>query len=164
MRAAVLPVALAATLVAVAPARSAPVDDALAVARATFPAACSPVTVHGDGERSAPTDWGYDWTRVVAAAWQGPAVPACELWLRSDWTSWPWLVLCTEVVHEVGHLAGAAHSPDPSDVMYAEPDPLTQLARCGLDPPSARRAHRHRARRPATRPRARRPGGPSAGR
>lgn len=159
MKAAALVCALTASLVAVCPSAAAPLGDALAVAGRTFPTACSPVVVHGDGEIS-PAVAGYDWASVLAAGWQGPVVPDCEIWLRSDWPSWPWLLLCTEVVHEVGHLAGFAHSPDPADVMYATPDPVAQLGRCGLDAPRRRAAPR----RPVRRKPARRSGAPSGAR
>ncbi|MCW2989911.1 MAG: hypothetical protein JWM73_505 [Solirubrobacterales bacterium] len=165
MKAAVLLLALVAALAAAAPAPAASIGDALSVAGARFPTACSPVAVHAGGANSAPVGSDYDWTLVLAASWQGPAVPACEIWLRSDWATWPWPVLCTEVAHEVGHLSGLAHSPDPSNLMYASPDPLAQLGLCGLDDPlpRARAARRGDRRRPTPWQR-RRPGGPSSAR
>lgn len=165
MKAAVLLPALVAALAAATPAPAASIGDALAVAGSRFPAACAPVTVHTDGETSAPVGSDYDWSLVLAASWQGPAVPACEIWLRSDWAMWPWPVLCTEVAHEVGHLSGLEHSPDPSNLMYASPDPLAQLGLCGLDDPLPRAAVARRGdRRRPTRRRGRRPAGPSAAR
>ena len=36
----------------------------------------------------------------------------------STLVDWDWEKLCTVVMHEVGHLDGHEHSPDPRDVMY----------------------------------------------
>jgi hypothetical protein len=162
MRAVVLACLLTPALTATCPAAAAPLDDALTIARRTFPAACSPVVVHGDGE-SSPTVATYDWTSVLAAGWQGPQVPACEIWLRSDWAGWPWPVLCTAIAHEFGHLSGLPHSPDPANIMFASPNPLAQLSLCGLDDPLRVRARRRTPTRRPWRTHGRRPTGSPSG-
>jgi hypothetical protein len=99
----------------------------------------------------------------------------------STLAEWDWQKLCTVVVHEVGHLDGHDHSPDPNDVMYfayvtpvadcvatPEPDPndpvlsgyqttvrAAPTATAKTAPPRAKRRAPPKAKRPASKASAR---------
>jgi hypothetical protein len=44
--------------------------------------------------------------------------PGCLVQLSPRWRTWPHPMLCSILVHEVGHLAGRRHSTNPHSVMY----------------------------------------------
>lgn len=86
---------------------------AIRIARQTWTNACEP-------------SW---WTRypeddegINGEAWRSwdanGITTQCEIWLKSDWPTWPWWVLCFTVVHEYGHLAYQGHVDDMSSPMY----------------------------------------------
>jgi hypothetical protein len=80
----------------------------LKIARAKFPAACSPIRV-----QLAPfPDW--------AAYAGGLAYPErCLIQVPPDFNRWPRRDRCETLVHETGHLAGITeHSSNPRSVMY----------------------------------------------
>lgn len=51
---------------------------------------------------------------------QGVHVGPCEI-LLDDSLRGRWRALCTVAIHEVGHVVGEPHSPDPYSAMFAEP-------------------------------------------
>lgn len=90
---------------------TAPMQD---VGRATFPQACSPVTlITGAPRNPAHPDW---------VAWSN--LPECSLTLTERVDELDPVSACTIVVHEYGHLAGLGHSDDPASVMYAPTRPF----------------------------------------
>lgn len=65
-------------------------------------------------------------SRIVGWAWIGGN--PCHFELREDWPTWPAGMLCTIIVHEMGHLAGQRHSTNRRSVMY--PDYIRVFHRC----------------------------------
>lgn len=70
---------------------------------------------------------------VLATATKPDRRPVpCEIDIAADL---PWEYLCATMVHEVGHLWGLSHSPDPSNPMYFQPAPgLVPQCVAGIDP------------------------------
>jgi hypothetical protein len=108
------------------------------------PAAAAPAlatdTAMNTAENIARAQWGMDpcggqvtvvWTILApqvnaTSTWSNPiggyADPAQNSGCKIEYNelaSWDWPKLCTVVVHEMGHLSGHDHSPDPNDVMSA---------------------------------------------
>jgi matrixin len=129
------------------------------------PAAAAPAvatdTAMNTAESIARAQWGMDpcggqvtvvWTVLApqvnaTSTWSNPiggyADPAqnsgCKI-EYNDLASWDWPKLCTVVVHEMGHLSGHDHSPDPNDVMsayYTRPLAACDTPGPGLPPASA---------------------------
>lgn len=48
----------------------------------------------------------------------GEALPGCALVLDASLADRPYSEVCPVVLHEVGHLAGFGHSPNPASIMY----------------------------------------------
>jgi hypothetical protein len=64
-------------------------------------------------------DVGFSRARIEPI-WMAMATQPCGIVFQPD-ANPPWPVYCTAVVHEVGHLLGVGHSPDPRSVMYERP-------------------------------------------
>ncbi|MDX6686630.1 MAG: Matrixin, partial [Baekduia sp.] len=64
-------------------------------------------------EQNAESSWAND----VDPYLQPSRNTDCAITLSTG-ASWDWAMLCTVVVHEMGHLAGHDHVDDPDDVMY----------------------------------------------
>lgn len=59
------------------------------------------------------------WTNPFGDYGDGAHNTGCTVVFNTE-QDWDWGKLCTIVVHELGHLAGHAHSADPDDVMFAD--------------------------------------------
>jgi hypothetical protein len=96
------------------------VQDLLPVARAHWPdspCAGREVVAVTRGLRTVQGD------PAMGMAWVGDG--GCRVEIRSGLTDYE---LCTVLVHELGHLAGQAHSDDPASPMYDGPDPALNEA------------------------------------
>jgi hypothetical protein len=76
------------------------------------------------------------------------ALGNCYVWLNLEQSSMlTGSEICKTTLHEMGHLSGLAHSPDPDDILYSPFRAVPIPAACGVAQQATARKHTTRARR-----------------